>query len=155
MKFDVDMKSGSIIVRLVMSLMFTVAAITLSAQEWGRLPIPKADRELIYNVVRIMNMPEGKHCIYNGKGNTMFDVVYTIRCRKNEWVVYEGGMESMLDALYTITSDGKGTYTIYKGGMKTMFDILYRMEYTDRGMKLYKGDSFSVNPIYTYERDGR
>ena len=100
-----------------------------------------------------MNMPEGTHRIYNGKGSTIFDVVYTIRCRKGEWVVYNGGMESVFDALYTVTADGKGTYTIYKGGMKSVFDILYRLEYTDRGMKLYKGDSFSVNPIYTYERD--
>lgn len=139
--------------RILLSVIFVVSAAVAAAQDWGRLPIPKADRELIYNVVKIMNMPEGTHRIYNGKGSTIFDVVYTIRCRKGEWVVYNGGMESVFDALYTVTADGKGTYTIYKGGMKSVFDILYRLEYTDRGMKLYKGDSFSVNPIYTYERD--
>lgn len=149
------MKLKTLIVSVVLPLVLAVTAATAEAQDWGRLPVPKADRELIYNVVMIMNMPEGVHRIYNGKGSTVFDVVYTIRCRKNEWVVYEGGMESMLDALYTITSDGKGTCTIYKGGMKCRFDILYMVEYTDRGMKLYKGDSFGVNPIYTYERDGR
>ena len=72
----------TLIVSVVLPLVLAVTAATAAAQDWGRLPVPKADRELIYNVVTIMNMPEGVHRIYNGKGSTMFDVVYTIRCRK-------------------------------------------------------------------------
>ncbi len=85
---------------LIVSL---VLAISVSAQNWRKLPIPEADRDLICNLVRIMNLPEGTHKIYNGKGNTVFDVLYTIRCKKDEWTVYKGGTTSVFDALYTIT----------------------------------------------------
>ncbi len=102
-----------------------------------------------------MNLPEGTHKIYNGKGNTVFDVLYTIRCKKDEWTVYKGGTTSVFDALYTITLSDKGSYTyrIYKGGTKSVFDILYSIEYGRDGMKIYKGDSFSVNLLYSYTRD--
>ncbi len=137
---------------LIVSL---VLAISVSAQNWRKLPIPEADRDLICNLVRIMNLPEGTHKIYNGKGNTVFDVLYTIRCKKDEWTVYKGGTTSVFDALYTITLSDKGSYTyrIYKGGTKSVFDILYSIEYGRDGMKIYKGDSFSVNLLYSYTRD--
>ncbi len=82
-------------------------------------------------------------------------MLYTIRCKKDEWTVYKGGTTSVFDALYTITLSDKGSYTyrIYKGGTKSVFDILYSIEYGRDGMKIYKGDSFSVNLLYSYARD--
>ena len=67
----------------------------------------------------------------------------------------QGRNESVFDALYTITLTDKGSYTykIYKGGTKSVFDILYSIEYGRDGMKIYKGDSFSVNLLYSYTRD--
>lgn len=130
-------------------------ATTALAQDWRKLPIPEKDRDLICNLSRIMAMPQGTHKIYNGKGNTVFDVLYTIRCRKNEWTVYKGGTQSVFDALYTITvsDEGKHTYKLYKGGSKSMFDILYSIEYGRDGIRIYKGDSFGTNLIYSYERE--
>jgi len=141
--------------KLLISILSLVWAVSLSAQEWRKLPIPEADRDLICNLVRIMNMPQGTHKIYNGKGNTVFDVIYTIRCKKDEWTVYEGGTASVFDALYTITLSDKGAYTyrIYKGGTKSVFDILYSIEYGRDGMKIYKGDSLGVNLLYSYTRN--
>lgn len=143
----------------IVSCLFVLVTVLGYAQDWGRLPIPEADRELLWNLERVMRMPEGTHKIYNGEGNTSFDVLYTIRCKKNEWVIYQGGMESTFDALYTVTlssstfsSAGQRIYKIYKGGMKSSFDILYTMEYSDRGLKVYKGDTFHSNLIYSYQR---
>lgn len=141
--------------RILLIMLFAAFALSAAAQERRKSPIPEADRDLICNLSRIMSMPQGVHKIYNGKGNTVFDVLYTIRCKKNEWTVYKGGTQSVFDALYTVTLSDGGTHTykIYKGGTKSVFDILYSIEYERDRIKIYKGDSFGVHLLYSYERE--
>lgn len=137
---------------ILLIILFSLSAITLSAQD-NKQGIPDADKELLSNIHRIMLLPEGTHKIYNGTGNTVFDVLYTIEISKNKWVVYKGGTQNYFDIIYSVEhSDGK--YKIYKGSSDSVFNVIYTIKETGKGFEIYKGDSVApYDLLYSYERN--
>lgn len=130
----------------VVLLMLAIPATGRASSE-----IPDKDQELFMRLYRIMQLPKGTHKIYNGQGNTTFDVLYTIQVGENRRIVYKGGTKSVFDILYSIERSGK-VYRIHQGDPDSVFNILYTIKLTGKGFEIYKGDS-NFNLIYTYERD--
>ncbi len=91
-------------------LMMLFAGWTVCAQG-GLSAIPDADEELLGNLGRLMYLPQGTHKIYNGRGNSLFDVRYTIEVTADTWKVYKGGSQSMFDVCYTVVRSGGRSMT--------------------------------------------
>lgn len=139
--------------RMLWVPLMLLAAWTAAAQDWMGM-IPEADRELLTNLGQVMYLPQGTHKIYNGQGNTVFDVLYTIDVADGTWKVYKGGTKSTFDALYSIVRDTEG-YKVYKGDSNSMFNILYMLKTTPDRIEVYKGGDSGVFPklLYSYERN--
>ncbi len=132
-------------------ILLLLCGVVLQAQEHDLIPSP--DRDLFARISRIIHLPQGTHKIYNGKGSSVFDVLYTIVAAPASWTVYKGGTKSVFDILYSVKRSGNN-YLIYKGSSDSSFNILYTIKLTGRGYEIYKGNStFSFDLLYSYERD--
>lgn len=131
-------------------ILFPLFGLAASAQENGE-NTPARDKELFGYIHSIIQMPSGTHKIYNGKGTSVFDVLYTIEADDNKWTVYKGGTKSYFDILYTVERSSDGC-KIYQGSSNSVFNILYTIKRTDKGFKVYKGNSL-FDLIYSYQRD--
>ena len=98
--------------KYILLALLPLCGFAASAQDGGE-SIPARDKELFGYIYSIMQMPNGTHKIYNGKGTSVFDVLYTIEADDNKWVVYKGGTKSYFDILYTVERSSDG-YKIYK-----------------------------------------
>lgn len=136
--------------KAILYLFFLLFSIPSFAQE-GLGLIPDKDKELLNNLYHIMHMPNGTHKIYNGRGSSVFDVLYTIKVSEDKWIVYKGGTESSFDILYSVTYSND-TYRVHKGDPMSLLNVIYKVKVTDAGMDVYKGDS-SFDLIYSYRRE--
>lgn len=133
---------------MAVAILFPFTGMAQHGREHG---IPEHDKELLYNVSRIMQMPEGTHKLYNGRGSSVFDVLYTIKVTDTKWTVYKGGTESVFDILYSVERKSDG-YKIYKGDSDSVFNIIYTVRETRDGFEVYKGDSV-FDMVYSYRRN--
>lgn len=124
----------------------------VSAQRHGR-HVPDKDRELFRNLGYIMRLPEGTHKIYNGKGSSVFDVVYMIEVSEDKRVVYKGGTKSVFDILYTMEY-ADNTFTVYRGRSTFRSDIIYSFETTREGFREYRREA-SGGDFSRSDRGGR
>lgn len=136
--------------KVIIYLLFLLFSVTTFAQNGLNL-IPDKDKGLLSNLYHIMHLPGGTHKIYNGQGNSVFDVLYTIEVSKDKWIVYEGGTKGLLNMLYSVVFSDN-TYRVHKGDPMSLLNIIYKVKLTDDGIEVYKGDS-SFDIIYSYERE--
>ncbi len=136
--------------KYLLFVLLPLFGLAASAQDNGE-SVPTGDKELFGYIHSIMQTPNGTHKIYNGRGTSVFDVLYTIEADDNKWTIYKGGTQSYFDILYTVERSDDGC-KIYKGSPSSVFNILYTIKRTDKGFNVYKGSSL-FDLIYSYERD--
>lgn len=108
---------------LISVLLLTVFTAFTQIHERG---VSGLDRRFIDNLHRLSRLPLGTHKIYNGKGSSVFDVLYTIEISNNKRVIYKGGTKSSFDILYTMEYSGNAReyYSEEPAGIPDIFHLI-------------------------------